>query len=262
MTTIGRLLSLDGKVAVVTGGGRGIGRSVCELLTEAGARVAVCDIDSKTAGTVSEGLDGGRAYTTDIADEQAVVDLFACVMADMGSVDILIHVAAIFPKRDFLSMTAAQWDMLHAVNTRGTFLVMREAIRAMKAGGRGGTIVNVSSVSGERAVVTNNAAYGASKAAVTNLTRSMAIEVAADGIRINAVLPGAVATEGAGLATAAMTEQGLTLGGPMMLGAARMPLGRVGTPDDIAQACLFLASPAASYITGHGLPVDGGFLVS
>lgn len=259
---IGRLLRLEGKVAIVTGGGRGIGRAVCELLAEAGARVAVSDIDHDSAGMVATSVWGSRSYLVDISDEGEVTALFANVLAEMGAVDILVHVAAIFPKRDFLAMTAAEWDGLHAVNTRGTFLVMREAIRAMKAGGKGGAIVNVSSVSGERAVVTNNAAYGASKAAVTNLTRSMAIEVAGDGIRINAVLPGAVATEGAGLATAQMKAEGLTLGGPMMMGAGRMPLGRIGTADDIASACLFLAAPASSYITGHALVVDGGFLVS
>lgn len=258
---IGRLLRMDGKAVLVTGGGRGIGKAACELFTEAGARVAVCDIDGETASAAAKSLAGARAYACDISDEDAVTRLFEQAVADFGGVDALIHVAAVFPKRDFLTMTAAQWDSLHAVNTRGTFLVMREAIKAMKAKGEGGAIVNVSSVSGERAAVTNNSAYGSSKAAVTNLTRSMALEAAAYGVRINAVLPGGVKTEGAGLATAQMREEGLQIAGPMTM-PGRMLLGRPAQPEEIAAACLFMAAPASAYITGHALAVDGGFLVT
>jgi NAD(P)-dependent dehydrogenase (short-subunit alcohol dehydrogenase family) len=261
MRDIGRLLRIDGKVALVTGGGRGIGRAVSEMFAEAGASLAVCDIQAVSAQNVASNIDGAKGYAADISDEAAVVSMFDAVRADFGMIDILVHVAAIFPKHDFLEMTAAQWDAMHAVNTRGTFLVMREAIKAMKAGGQGGAIVNVSSVSGERAVVTHNSAYGASKAAVTNLTRSVAIEVASLGIRVNAVLPGGVATEGASLATEAMKSSGLQIGGPMMM-PGRLPMARMARPEEIASACLFLASPAASYITGHALAVDGGFLVS
>lgn len=259
--TIEQLLDLRGKVALITGGGRGIGRATCELFHQAGAAVAVCDIDGVNAQMVAESLQNARAYRADIASEAAVEGLFAEVLADFGRLDILVHVAGIFPKRSFLHMTAAQWDELHGVNTRGTFLVMREAIKAMKAGNAGGAIVNISSISGERAAVTNNSAYGASKAAVTNLTRSMAMEVGGDGIRINAVLPGGVPTEGAAAATEQMRERNLVLSGPMAM-PGRIPLGRLARPDEIASACLFLAAPASSYITGQILAVDGGFLVS
>jgi NAD(P)-dependent dehydrogenase (short-subunit alcohol dehydrogenase family) len=261
MGDVGRLLRMDGRVALVTGGGRGIGRAVCELLDEAGARVIVCDLDGENASSVAGRLTDARAMTTDISDEQAVEAMYREIAAEYGRLDALIHVAAIFPKRDFLTMTAVQWDTMQAVNVRGTFLVMREAIKAMKAAGNGGAIVNISSASGERALVTNNSAYGASKAAVTNLTRSMAIEVAGDSIRINAVLPGGVTTEGAQAATQAMSTEGLTLAGPMTM-PGRLPMGRIADPAEIAAACLFLASDAASYITGQSLAVDGGFLVS
>ncbi|MCP3731266.1 SDR family oxidoreductase [Sphingomonas sp. MG17] len=261
MASIETLFGMHGKVALVTGGGRGVGRAVCELFAQAGARIAVCDIDETTAREVAGALPDAAGYRVDISNEDEVERTFAQAAERFGRLDALVHVAAIFPKRDFLTMTAAQWDEIQAVNTRGTFLVMREAIKAMKAGGRGGAIVNISSTSGERASVTNNSGYGASKAATTNLTRSMAIETAEVGIRINAVLPGAVATEGAKAATERMKDDGLQIGGPMT-GAGRMPLGRVGQPLEIATACLFLASDASSYVTGISLPVDGGFLVS
>lgn len=259
MSDISRLLNLDGKVALVTGGGRGIGRATAELFAEAGASVALCDIGG--AEVAAEAIAGARGYDCDISDEAAVERLFRDVTADFGRLDAVVHVAGIFPKRKFLTMKAAEWDEMQAVNLRGTFLVMREAILAMQAAGNGGAIVNVSSCSGERALIHNNSAYGASKAGVTNLTRSMAVEVAGDNIRINAVLPGGVATEGAQAATERMKAEGLAQTGPIT-GPNRVPLGRVAEPWEIGAACLYLASPAAAFITGQALAVDGGFLVS
>lgn len=256
-----QLLRMDGKVVLVTGGGRGIGQAACELFDEAGAKVEVCDRDGNQAAAIASGLSCGHAQCADISDEAMVEQMIADIIHRHGRLDVLVHAAAIFPKRDFLTMTGAQWDEIQAVNVRGTFLLMREAIKAMKVAGNGGAIVNISSASGERALVTNNSAYGASKAAMTNLTRSMAIEAAADAIRINAVLPGGVATAGAQQATAKMQEDGLTLAGPMTM-PGRLPLGRIAQPIEIATACLFLASDAAAYITGQTLAVDGGFLVS
>jgi len=259
MADIDRLMTMAGKVALVTGGGRGIGQATAELFAEAGAAIALCDIGG--AADTASAIPGARGYDCDIADEAAVEAMFAQVLRDFGRLDAVVHAAAVFPKRAFLTMTAAQWDSLHAVNTRGTFLVMREAVKAMKQAGNCGAIVNISSASGERALVHHNSAYGASKAAVTNLTRSVAVEVAGDGIRVNAVLPGGVATEGAKLATEAMAKDGLAMSGPIT-GPNRVPLGRAAQPWEIAAAALFLASPASACITGQSLAVDGGFLVS
>jgi NAD(P)-dependent dehydrogenase (short-subunit alcohol dehydrogenase family) len=259
------LYQLDGKTAVVTGAGRGIGQSVAELFAAAGARIVVADILTDEAAATAAAIrkDGGEALavTVDIADEVAVKQLYRQAVQQFSSVDVLIHCAAIFPKYPLLEITVEQWDRVQAVNLRGTMLVMREAIAQMRKGGRGGAIVNVSSVSGEREVVFHNAAYGASKAGTTNLTRAAALEFGSENIRVNAVLPGGTTTPGAAESTARMRAAGYELKGPMMH-PGRIPLGGMGTPQDIAAACLFLASPAARYITGQSVAVDGGFLIS
>jgi NAD(P)-dependent dehydrogenase (short-subunit alcohol dehydrogenase family) len=259
------LYQLEGKTAVVTGAGRGIGRAVADLFAAAGARIVVADILADEAAVAAAAIrkDGGEALavTVDIADEAAVKQLYRQTVQQFSSLDVLIHCAAIFPKYPLLEITVEQWDRVQAVNLRGTLLVMREAIALMRQSGRGGAIVNISSVSGEREVVFHNAAYGASKAGTTNLTRAAALEFGSENIRVNAVLPGGTATPGAAESTARMRAAGLELKGPMMH-PGRVPLGAMGTPQDIAAACLFLASPAARYITGQCLAVDGGFLIS
>jgi len=259
------LWDISGQTAVVTGAGRGIGRSVAKLFAAAGAKIVLADIQGDSAAAAAREIiaSGSQALavTVDIAAEDSVKALYASSLQKFGPAHILVHCAAIFPKYPLLDISVEQWDQIQAVNTRGTMLVMREAIKQMRGTGRGGAIVNLSSVSGEREVVFHNAAYGASKAATTNLTRVAALEFAADKIRVNAVLPGGTATEGAKEASEGMKQRGLEVKGPMMQ-PGRIPLGAMGTPDDIAAACLFLASPAARYITGQSLVVDGGFMVS
>jgi len=259
------LYDLTASVAVITGAGRGIGRAVAELFGSAGAKVVIADIDADNAERVAQKLlssgSEGLAVETDVSEEASVSRLYETAHSRFGSIDILVHAAAIFPKYPLLEITVEQWDRVQAVNLRGTMLVLREAIRYMRMGGKGGAIVNISSVSGEREVVFHNAAYSASKAGVTNLTRVAALEFGCDNIRVNAVLPGGTATEGAREATEAMQKFGLELKGPMTQ-PGRKPLNMIAAPEDIAAACLFLASPAARFITGQCLAVDGGFLVS
>lgn len=260
------LFSLAGKTAVITGAGRGIGKAAADLFASVGANVVVADIIADNAAAVAAEIrgDGQRAIaaTVDIAQETSVQGMYATAMKEFGSVDILVHSAAIFPKHPLLEIPAEEWDRIHAVNLRGSLFCNREAVKHMKAGGQGGAIVNIASVSGIREVIYHNIAYNTSKAGLINMTRTIALEFAGDRIRANAVLPGGTATEGAKLATEDMMKRGLTIGGPLAGHHERILLGTMGAPDDIANACLFLASPAAKCITGIEVAVDGGFLIS
>lgn len=260
------LFRLEGKTAVITGAGRGIGKAVADLFASVGANVVVADILADNAAAVAEELrrDGLKALavTADVASESSVKAMYAAAVKEFGSVDILVHSAAIFPKHPLLDIPAEEWDRIHAVNLRGSLFCNREAVKHMKAGGKGGAIVNIASVSGIREVIYHNIAYNTTKAALINMTRTIALEFAGDKIRANAVLPGGTATEGAKLATEDMMKRGLSIGGPLAGHHERILLGTMGAPDDIANACLFLASPAAKCITGIEVAVDGGFLIS
>ncbi len=253
-------LSLLDKTAVVTGAGAGIGQAIAQIFARAGAKVVVADIQADAAESTAAAIrsSGGQALAlvVDVSQDLQVAAMLDRAIAEFGSLDVLVNNAAIFPKKPFLDVDTAFWDKLHSVNLRGTFLCLRETIRRMQTQGTGGAIVNISSVSSMQAVVYHNATYNASKAGVNSLTKTCALEFAADGIRVNAVLPGGVLTPGAKTAGA-----NIELKGPIM-GPGRIPLGKMGDPEDIAMAALFFASPASRLITGQLLAVDGGFQVS
>ncbi len=234
---------LDGEVAVVTGAASGIGRVVAEALVAVGARVASFDVAAS----------GPDAYKVDVTDETQVTAAFAEVVSRHGRVDVLFNNAGIAIRQPTTELTLENWNKVVAVNLTGVFLCAREAARHMLAGGRGGRIVNTASIMG---VVGGglypNISYQATKGAVVNMTRALAVEWAASGIRVNAIAPTWVRTP----LTRAITEN------PDLVDRieAMTPMGRLAEPHEIVGAVLFLVSRASAMVTGHVLAVDGGFL--
>lgn len=243
-------LSLDGQVAVVTGATRGIGRGIAETLAKAGAAVALIGRDTARLAEVEAAITeaGGRAksWALDVGDPSAIQGVFKEIPRDLGSLDILVNNAGITRDNILLRMKPDEWNDVLETNLTGVFHCMQGAARAMLKA-RAGKIINLTSVSAQRGNI-GQANYAASKAGVIALTKSAAKEFAARGVQVNAIAPGLIETD----MTSAMTEEvrdGLL---------ANLPMGRLGTVDEIANAVLFLASPWSSYITGEVLIVDGG----
>lgn len=247
---------LDGKIAVVTGGARGIGRAAASALAAAGATVAILDRDAATAETSAKAIaaDGSAisAHAADVTDESALERAFATIVQHLGGVDILVNSAGIGLRHAAVDHPLADWERVVAVNLTGVFLSSRIAARSMISRG-GGAIVNLASIMAfSGGGLYPNVSYQATKGAVVNMTRALAVEWAQSGIRVNAVAPTWVRTD----LTAAVLDQP----GILERIAELTPLRRLATPEEVAHAILFLASPAAAMITGHTLPVDGGFL--
>jgi len=245
-------MRLKGKTALVTGGARGIGKAVAERFLREGAKVAIADMDayaideaaaelSAAGETIGIAGDVGRAADASRLVEQTV--------ARWGTIDIVVNNAGICSPSPFLELTEDDWDRHMSVNLKGTFLVGQRAAREMVDRGVAGAIVNMSSVNG-LAAEADQAHYNASKGGINLLTMSMALELAPRGIRVNALCPGFVETR----LTRPLIDDPAAIA-PYL---RTIPMGRVGTPDDIAAAALFLASDDSRYMTGHCMVVDGG----
>ncbi|MDE2620566.1 MAG: SDR family oxidoreductase [Sphingomonadales bacterium] len=253
--------TLPGKVALVTGAAQGLGREVAQLFLEVGASVVITDLDGDAARATAEELSAKGptlGLAMDVADEAAVIAGFAAAAERFGGVDVLVNNAAYRKKANTMDMPVAEWDMMQAVCTRGTFLCLREAVKQMRGRG-GGSVVNISSACSVHPMIFPNMHYDAAKAGVDAITRLAAVEFAADRIRVNSVLPGGMDTPGPkAMKAAGETGQGPIMGGPATI-PGRNPMGRTAHPVEMARATLFLASDAASYITGVQLLVDGGW---
>jgi NAD(P)-dependent dehydrogenase (short-subunit alcohol dehydrogenase family) len=248
---VSELFNFSGCRVIVTGGGRGIGQAIALRFAEAGADIAVHYGSSRddAQATANRIRSMGRRATIhgrDIGDFENVQSLFEEVDRSLGGIDVLVNCAGIYPVRDLVDMTAQEWDMVFDLNVRGVFLCIQAAAKYMR---QGGAIVNVSSISGANPVP-GQSHYSSSKAAVDMLTQVAASELAPRSIRVNAVAPGLIDREGLVSAWPDGVSRYLS----------KVPLGRLGTPADVADACLFLVSPAARWITGVVLRVDGGVM--
>jgi NAD(P)-dependent dehydrogenase (short-subunit alcohol dehydrogenase family) len=256
-SSLSELLSLSGRVAVVTGAARGIGYATVARLVEAGARAIVADVDVDAAERAQARLgDRTLAAHVDVTDEESVGDLARLAVSHLGGLDIWINNAGIYPTAPLLELTADQWDEVHSVNLRGAFLGVREAARAMIGQGRGGVIVTIASTASYRAEGPGVAHYVASKFGVRGLTQSLAVELGPHGIRVLAVAPTVTLTPGLEIQREGLEAAGFALEelGP------QLPLGRVAVPDDVARVVVFCASDLALLMTGSTLLVDAGEL--
>jgi 2-deoxy-D-gluconate 3-dehydrogenase len=257
---------LTGKRAVVTGGAMGIGYGIVTRLAEAGANVLLADLDGELAESkaAASSESGAKvlAEQVDVSAADAGDLLVAAAAERLGGIDILVNNAGIYPQVPMLEMERAVWDKILAVNLTGLAFVSRAVGRRMVEQGTGGAIVNIASIDALHPSMVGLAAYDSSKGGVLMFTKSLALELAPHGVRVNAIAPGGIATEGA---SRPLEGSGLTPEQMEAMVAAfteKIPLKRMGTPDDIATAVVFLASDAAGYVTGELLVVDGGTLLS
>ncbi len=257
------LLSLAGRRAVVTGGAQGLGRAIAERLAEAGASVAIADLDAGKADAAATAIADRHGVAAvgvamDVADSASVAEATDAVVDVLGGVDIWVNNAGVFPSAPVLEMGDEQWDHVFAVNTRGVRNGAREAARRMADGG---VVVNVVSTAGFRGVAPGLSAYVGSKHAVRGMTKQMALEFAPRGIRVLGVAPSYVPTEGNMAAAAAAMEKLAAAGVDLSSMPAAMSqslIGRTGTPDDIARVVLFCASDLSIVMTGSTLLADAG----
>ena len=254
-------LNLRDKVAVVTGGGRGIGEAICMAFANEGANVAVADIDYATASGVSEKIKAlgrkGLPFRVDVSNLQEVASMMESVFHEFGRIDVLVNNAGISPKKQgggilTWEITPEDWDMVMGVNLKGTLFGSQQAIKYMLPLKRG-TIINMSSLSAKAPYepMPTGAHYNTSKAGIINLTQRLASELAPHGIRVNAIAPGRIETALAKLSSKESNQAMLE----------RTPIGRFGKPEEVASLVLFLASEVSGFITGETVNINGGWIM-
>ena len=255
---------LKDKIALVTGGGQGIGEACAKALAEAGATVIVADINGanaeKVAGAITSSQRRALAITADVGDVAEIQRMVDRAMTEFGRIDILVNNAGVTRRADIMDITEADWDRIHRVNAKGVFFCLQTVARTMIPN-RSGRIINIASISGKGYAGLSNAAYGASKGAVISLTKTAAQQLGQHNINVNSVCPGVTRTA---LSEASLRvrakEQNVTVEVMEQRRAEVIPLKRVNDPEDIAAMVVFLAAPGARNITGQSFNVDGGII--
>jgi 2-deoxy-D-gluconate 3-dehydrogenase len=252
---IAQMMSLEEKVAIVTGGAMGIGQGIALRLAQAGASVVIADVNEESGNRTAEKIEstGADVLFTQV-DVSSVTDAYKAVEATVqafGHLDILVNAAGVYPFIKVMEITEEVWDRVFDINTKGAFFFSKAAAKRMISEGHGGKIINIASV-GALSPTGGLVHYDSSKSAVIMITKAMAIELGGKGISVNAIAPGAIMTPGTNDRLGG--DRGKFL-------ASNLPLRRLGKPDDIAKVALFLTSSAADYMTGSVVVVDGGRLL-
>ena len=257
ITPSAELLDLTSRTAIVTGGAMGIGLGVVQRLHEAGASVVVADLDIAAAEGVAGTLRSGRADSalalhSDVSDAESVEQMVQAALGTFGSIDILVNNAGIYPMVPLSEVDVETFRRVIEVNLVGLYLCTKAVSEHMIAEGKGGRIINITSIDALHPSMVGLAHYDASKHGAWGFTKNVALELAPHGIWVNAIAPGGIKTPGVG-----------EIGGAALEGfEAMIPMGRMGDPDDIGRAALYLASDLASYMTGSQIVVDGGRLLA
>lgn len=259
---ISQLISLKNKTAIVTGGAMGIGFGIAYRLAEAGANVIIADINEEIGNAAIKELTGNgwqaTFIKTDVADEKQIKDATNFALKTFGGIDILVNNAGIYPIIPVMQMPTADFDKILAVNLKSVFLFTKTAAEAMIQKGNGGKIINITSIDALHPSSIGLAAYDASKHGLWGFTKNTALELAPHNIQVNAIAPGGIATPGTGAGKPITPDMEAILKKFL----EKIPMKRIGEPDDIGKVALFLASDLASYMTGSQIVVDGGVLLS
>jgi NAD(P)-dependent dehydrogenase (short-subunit alcohol dehydrogenase family) len=257
---INELISLTGKKALVTGGAMGIGFAIAYRLAESGATVTVADLNEDKGQKVVQDLNSYGFKTSfircDVSQEDEVVRTVSTAVSNMGGLDILVNNAGIFPPTPLFQLTSEMLEKVLAINLKGTAYFCREVGRWMVENKHSGSIINIASINSLTPSTKGMIAYDASKGGVWMLTKSVASELGRNGVRVNAIAPGSILTEGVLMMSAGGSREA------SRAFTARLPLGKMGVADDIGRVALFLASDLSSYMTGAMVAVDGGYLIS
>jgi NAD(P)-dependent dehydrogenase (short-subunit alcohol dehydrogenase family) len=259
--------TLSDKVALVTGGGAGIGQAIALALAAEGAAVAIADLNETSAQSVAGRImaSGGRSLgiQADCGDVASIQTMVAQVVQEFGTLDVIVNNAGLTRTATILDVTEEDWDLINRINAKGVFFCLQAAARQMVLQGCGGRIINIASISGRGHKRSSSVAYAASKGAVIAMTKIAAQQLAEFDINVNAICPGPTSTElVAGITAARARESGKTVEDILNESRKSIPLGRYSTPEDIAAMVVFLASIGGRNITGQSYNVDGGLVMS